>query len=180
MCQIEPPVLCGMLTRILYIKGVSSPWDKLLPVAQFLQVSSSMKRFIVCWLGGWPGLKSFCLCTLWLAYQLPCVIPQEEFPNTIFLKKISAIIPLLITLSAGWGVKVVQVLHGLRRFSTAERGWHLGVEGQCPNVVAFGVMIITPWERAFYGCSGKQIVFSCCCCWWWGGFSIEREPKNQV
>ena len=59
-------------------------------------------------------------------------------------------------------VKVVQVLHGLRRFSTAEHGGHLGMEGQCPDVVAFGVMIVTPWEAAFYGCGGKQIVFSCC------------------
>lgn len=32
---------------------------------------------------------------------------------------------------------MVQVLHGLRRFSTAAHGWHLGVEGQCPDVVAF-------------------------------------------
>lgn len=78
-------------------------------------------------------------------------------------------------------MKVVQVLHGLRRFSTAERGWHLGVEGQCPDVVAFGVMIITPWDGAFYGCSGKQIVFSCCCCCCCGEVSIEREQKkNQV
>lgn len=60
-------------------------------------------------------------------------------------------------------VKVVQVLHGLRRFSAAEHGWHLGVEGQCPDVVAFEVMITAPWEGAFYGSGGKQIVFSCCC-----------------
>lgn len=39
---------------------------------------------------------------------------------------------------------MVQVLHGLRRFSPAERGWHLRVEGQCPDVVAFAVMIKPP------------------------------------
>ena len=68
--------------------------------------------------------------------------------------------------------KVVQVLHGLRRFSTAEHGWHLGVEGHCPDVVAVGVMIITPREEAFYGCSGRWIVFSCRCC---GCFSFESK-----
>lgn len=39
---------------------------------------------------------------------------------------------------------MIQVLHGLRRFGTAERGWHLRVEGQCPDVVAFAVMIKPP------------------------------------
>lgn len=71
-------------------------------------------------------------------------------------------------------MKVVQVLHGLRRFSTAERGWHLGVEGHCPDVVAFGVMIMSPWEGALYGSGGKQIVFSCCCF-----FPTERKPKRK-
>lgn len=73
--------------------------------------------------------------------------------------------------------KVVQVLHGLRRFSTAEHGWHLGVEGQCPDVVAVGVMIITPGEEAFYGCSGRWIVFSCRCC---GCFSFESKQQKKI
>lgn len=45
----------------------------------------------------------FCLCTLWLAYQLlKCVIQCEDFPNSILKKKkkISFKIPLLITVPA--------------------------------------------------------------------------------
>lgn len=57
---------------------------------------------------------------------------------------------------------MVQVLHGLRQFSTAERGWHFAVEGQCPGVVPFGVIIITSWEAGgggcYYSCGEEQIV----------------------
>lgn len=123
---------------------------RVLPVPQFLQALSSLKRFIVCWLGGWPGLKSFCLCTLWLAYQLPkCVI---YFYSTVRLHKCYLFredfwynSPADNPFSSIKRAKVVQVLHGLRRFSTAEHGWHFGVEGQCPDVVPFAVMIITSW-----------------------------------
>lgn len=167
-----------MLTSILYISGASAAQGRLQPVAQFLQALSSSTRFIVCWLGRWPGLKSSCLCTLWLAYQLPkCVIPWEDFPYTIFFcEDFWYNSPADNPFSSIKRAKVVQVLHGLRRFSTAEHGWHLGVEGQCPDVVAVGVMIITPGEEAFYGCSGRWIVFSCRCC---GCFSFESKQQKK-
>lgn len=43
-------------------------------------------------------------------------------------------------------MKETLVLHGLRWFSAAEFGWHFGVEGHCPDVVAFAVMIKSLWE----------------------------------
>lgn len=49
-------------------------------------------------------------------------------------------------LSSTKRAKVVEVLHGLRGFSTAEHGWHFGVKGQRPGVSPFGVMIVTSWD----------------------------------
>lgn len=41
---------------------------------------------------------------------------------------------------------MVQVLHGLRGFSTAEHGWQFRVEGQYPDVGPFEMMIIPSRE----------------------------------
>lgn len=184
MAQIKHPILCGMLTSKLYIKGVPAAWDRVLPVPQFLQALSSLKRFIVCWLGGWPGLKSFCQCTLWLAYQLPkCVI---FFYSTVRLHKCYLFredfwynSPADNPFSSIKRAKVVQVLHGLRRFSTAEHSWHFGVEGQCPDVVPFAVMIITSWGGGLCGCSEKQIVFHVVVVDFVVVF-IERKQKTKI
>lgn len=144
----------------------------LLPVAQFLQ---AFKHEALCCLLAWWVTRPEIFCALcdWLTNWPSAFF---YFPNSILKTEcfFSTKNPPADNRSSSIKrMEVLQVLHGLRRFGTAERGWHLGVEGHCPDVVAFGVMIMSPWEGALYGSGGEQIVFSSCC------FFTEREQKKH-
>lgn len=86
---------------MLYIEGASAAWKRLFTVAQFLSALSSMKRFycLLAWRVARPEIFLLVHFVIGLPTAQVCYFTGRLTKN-LFLNKISAIIPLLITLSA--------------------------------------------------------------------------------